>query len=207
MEARRAPSRGGRVKRALASGAAILALAAVVSSCGDDNGYSSAEDLPESVVAAVGDREITSAELRERAKLLAPGQVRPGDDPPPRAELEQQAIALLVEETALEREAAERGIEVSAREVRRRWEAVSANQFANRKELERFLGGQSVEALLVQLRAQTLRERIVQDVRAKADGDPTQATKQWEDAFRERTREDTTCRARYAGAGCPEGGS
>lgn len=115
------------------------------------------------------------------------------------AQLQQQALSTLLFAEATEQEAAERDIEVSEAEVLERWESVADAQFKTKKALRRFLGGQTEEDLLAQLRLQTLTERIHEQVSEEAGGGKkgARAIEEFQKDFQERWRERTGCSERY----------
>lgn len=207
MEAGVRPNWGRRVNRwrmatrLLAPALACVALATALTACGDGDERPEVEDLSPDAVAAVGGEEITRAEVRRRVDELQRGR-RSADEATDREQLEQQATAALIQRSALEQEAKERGIVVTRHEILQRWRGVAAEQFRNRRQLRRFLGGQPLERLLEQLRMQTLQARIHDQVRAEADGDPERAVRRWQREFQKRWSERTACRDDYAVAGC-----
>lgn len=109
--------------------------------------------------------------------------------------LQERALSTLLLAAALEQEAETRGVEVTDAEVRNTWDGVAAKQFKNKKQLQRFLGGQSEQDILDQLRLQTLNERILADVSDEAGGgkEGAKAARQFQKEFQQRWREKTTC--------------
>jgi hypothetical protein len=107
---------------------------------------------------------------------------------------------------ALEQEAADRDIEVSDAEVRQRWESASQGQFKTKKALRRFLGGQTEQDLLDQLRLQVLTERIHEQVGEQAGGGKkgAKAVREFQKDFQKRWQNRTACREGYAAAGCAD---
>jgi hypothetical protein len=170
---------------------AALAVAVLLAACGDDSSNStSGDDLPPGVVATVGDREITGADLRAakarvRRSLSGDGQ-QAGS-----GQLEQQAIASLLEEAALEQEARKLGIEVRRAEVAKRWRDVARRQFASERARKRFLGRQTVDDVVRSLRVQELKQRI------RNEGGDDALTE-----LEDRVRETTACRSRYDVPAC-----
>ena len=104
----------------------------------------------------------------------------------------------------LEREAERRGVEVDESAVRRSWRATVRNQFPTRKALRRFLGRQTEEDVLGQLRVQALSEAIERDVRANADGDPAKAVEEYRERFQRESRKATNCRDDLEAPGCSD---
>jgi hypothetical protein len=182
---------------------ALLALALVGAGCGgDDGGGNGSADVPEGAVATVDGEEISEERLDEQVAALRRAQSRGGASKLSRAQLEQQALTTLLQTKWLEREAEERGVKVSLAEVRQRWRSAADDQFPNRRALRRFLGGQTEADVLRQLRLQTLTERIHDDVRANADGNPNEAVKEFQEDFPQSARESTSCREGYDAPGC-----
>jgi ATP-dependent DNA ligase len=179
--------------RALAC-VAVLALA--LAACGEDSGH----DLPDGAVAAVGDETIGGAQLEEQVAALRRARSRGGEGPD-RAQLRKQALAVLLRREWLEREAEERGVEVSAADVRRRWLSLARSQFKTRKALRRFLGGQTERDVMAQLRLQALAEAIERDVRREAGGE-SKAAERLKEQLERRWREATRCREGYDVPGC-----
>jgi hypothetical protein len=166
--------------------------------------------VPAGAVAAVGDAGVSKRDLAAEVAALrrarigdrpnrAGGRVRVG-----REQLEAQALTALLMREALEQEAADRDIEVTRAEVRRRWRAASRRQFKTRRALRRFLGGQTENDLLDQLRMQQLSERIHAQVAEQAGGGKqgAKAVRAFQEDFQRRWRERTACAAGYAAAGC-----
>jgi hypothetical protein len=179
--------------------AATLALGAAACGGGDDE--TGDETVPNGVVAVVGDREVGNAELREQLEASRRAHSR-GGAKPTRKQLEQQALAALLQRKWLEQEAERRGVEVSDAEVRKRWRAIARQQFRTRGQLRRFLGGQTADDVVAQLRVQALSDAIEQDVRREADGNPDQAVKQFRRRFDRERLEATECRDGYSAPGC-----
>jgi len=174
----------------------VLGLAA----CGEDDGGGPphASDVPRGAVAVVGDQQITKAQLGGRVAALRRAQ-RNGDKQTA-AQLEQQAVALLLQETTLEQEGRDRGVNVTDVEVRQRL-AGAKTQFRDRRAYRRFLGNQTEADLLVQLRVQMLSDKIAEA--AREDGaNPKQVTEDMQRRWRDRT----ACAKGYAAASCGNGG-
>ena len=200
--------------RRLPTLATVLALTATLASCGggddSDGDKPSASDVPESAVAVVGDAEISNSQLRRRVAALrrAQPQAAKGQQAakPAQDQLEQQALSILLQGAAIEQEAADRGIEVSNAEVRKRWDAVAKSQFRNKKALRRFLGGQTKQDIVRQLRLQTLTERIHEQVSEEAGGGKkgAKAVQEFQKSFQERWRDRTACRDGQSAAGCQD---
>lgn len=177
---------------------ALAALLAVVglAACGGDD--SSGQEVPEGSVAVVGDTEITRAELQDRVAALRRVQKASstGGQKVSGAEaLRQQALSTLLLAAALEQEAKERGVEVSDAEVQKTWDSVAAKQFKNKKQLQRFLGGQSEQDVLDQLRLQALNERVLANVSEQAGGGKKgeKAARAFQKEFQQRWSEKTSC--------------
>ena len=231
MEARPLPFRRREqpvaVSRRLAALlAAVLVAPSAVACGGDDDGGGSSGDVPSGAVATVGDAEISEQALDEQVAVLARARraaLGDGDEssggsdgsddggadsdglaPGLREQLEAQALATLLMREAVEQEAADRGVEVADAEVRERWEAASQSQFDTKKELLRFLGGQTEDDLLLQIRLQLLTERIHEQVSEEA-GEGKQGAKaveQFQKDFQKDWQDRTACRDGYAAAGC-----
>jgi hypothetical protein len=167
-----------------------------LAACG---GGDSSNDVPEGSVAIVGDTEITRAELQDRVAALRRVQKASGGSgqqvSTSAKALKEQALSTLLLAAALEQEAKERGVEVSDAEVRKTWDGVAAKQFKNKKQLQRFLGGQSEQDILDQLRLQALNERVLADVSEEAGGGKkgARAAQEFQKKFQQRWREKTTC--------------
>lgn len=207
-------------RRGAAAALATALLLTVVAGCGGDDSPSSG-DVPSGAVATVGDVEISTDRLDEQVDALARAQRPVGDgakadasdgsddDAVAKAEREQleaQALSMLLMREALEQEAADRGIEVSDEEVSERWEAASQGQFKTEKALKRFLGGQTVEDLLAQLRLQVITERIHEQVSEQAGGgkDGKKAVANFQKEFQQRWQDRTACAEGYNAAGCAD---
>jgi SurA N-terminal domain len=220
------------VSRRLVTLLAALLLAIGAVACGggdDDDGGGDSGDVPSGAVAKVGDVEISEEELDTQVAALARAQrggsaggTTPasggagsgdsadgeggGDElqPAVRKQLESQALSTLLMRQALEQEAEDRDIEVSDAEVRDRWEAASQGQFKTKKALRRFLGGQTEDDLLAQLRLQVLTERIHEQVAEQAGGGKkgAKAVKQFQKDFQKRWQDRTACRDGFTAAGC-----
>lgn len=205
--------------------ALLLAIGAVACGGGDDDDGGSSGDVPSGAVATVGDVEISEEELDTQVAALAraqrggsggtsPASSDAGSDdsadsaddlePAVRKQLESQALSTLLMRQALEQEAADRDIEVSDDEVRQRWEAASQGQFKTKRALRRFLGGQTEDDLLAQLRLQVLTERIHEQVSEKAGGGKqgAKAVKEFQKDFQKRWQDRTACGDGYTAAGC-----
>ncbi|MEX1141512.1 MAG: SurA N-terminal domain-containing protein [Thermoleophilaceae bacterium] len=184
---------------------AVLALVLVAIGCsGDDGDGGSSGDVPEGAVATVDGEEISRERLDDQVEALQRAQ-RGGPSKLDRKQVEQQALATLLQTEWLEQEADERGIEVDMAEVRARWRSAARDQFKTKKALRRFLGGQTEADVLRQLRLQTLTEKIHEDIRANADGNPDRAVKRFQRELQQRASESTACREGYDAPGC--GGS
>lgn len=210
MEAWRISRDGGRVavaawRRAVLGG--LLAAAVATAGCGGDDGNGdgpSSADVPDGAVAVVEDEEISERELDGQVQALRRATSRGGGTKPDREQLEQQALTVLLQTRWLEQEARKRGIEVDMADVRSRWRSAAADQFPTKKALRRFLGGQAQADLLRQLRLQELTERIHEQIRAEADGNPKRAVRQFQRRFQERVREASACADGFSAAGCDD---
>jgi hypothetical protein len=193
--------------------AAIAALAIAFSAgCGDDdNGGDGSSKRPDSVpagsVAVVGDSQITKRELDRRVTALRRAAPRSSTTKgssatqPSSTQLESQALSGLLHQKAIEQEAADRDVTVDPREVRRRWNSAKRAQFADKKAVRRFLGGQTEQDVLRQLRLQLLTEKVHDQIREE-DGDA--AVKRFQRDLSKRWTDRTACRPRYAALGCGE---
>jgi hypothetical protein len=199
--------------RHLAVTAVMLALTAALMACGAEEDDPRPEDVPAGAVAVVGETEIGKAQLKERVAALRRAQPKQAQRPrnaqaeqPGQAQdpLEQQALSALLQSTALEQEAADRGIEVTDAEVQRRWRMAIESQLRTRRALRHFLGGQTEQDVLDQLRLQLLTERIHAQVSEQAgDGKPgAKAVQEFQRGFQRELQERTACREGYAAAGC-----
>lgn len=191
--------------RALALVAALLAVAAV--GCGGDDDQPQAGDIPSGAVAVVGDAEIPKSALDRQIALLTRAQRQAsGQAPSPaqRKQIASQALAQLLQREAIQQEAAERGIKVNQAEVRRTWNSTARRQFKTKRALRRFLGGQRVADVLVQLRLQALSERVAEQVSKQAGGgkDGAKAVEEFQKDFQKRWQEKTACSGDYAAPGC-----
>lgn len=209
MEARHIADhgRGAAVRRdrlvAVAAVAVAAALALSAGGCGDDGDGKGggSGDVPDDAVAVVGDREVSEEDLDRQAEALERAQ-RGGAGDIGREQLEQRALAALLQAEWLEQEAEKRGIEVDIADVRKRWRRAAAAQFDTKKALRQFLGRQTEADVLRQLRLQELTERIHEQVRAEAEGNPEKAVKRFQRDFMERVRRSTACREGYTVPGC-----
>ncbi|MDP9133625.1 MAG: SurA N-terminal domain-containing protein [Actinomycetota bacterium] len=211
--------------------ALLLAIGAAACGGGDDDGGGDSGDVPSGAVATVGGVEISEEELDTQVAALAraqrggsgggttPASGDAGSDdstdggdggdelePAVRKQLESQALSTLLMRQALEQEAEDRDIKVSDDEVRERWEAASQGQFKTQKALRRFLGGQTEDDLLAQLRLQVLTERIHEQVSEKAGGGKqgAKAVKQFQKDFQKRWQDRTACRDGFTAVGCAD---
>jgi hypothetical protein len=198
--------------------AALLAVGAAACGGDDDDGGEGSGDVPSGAVATVGDVEISEEDLDTQVAALAraqrggsrgassSGDAASGGElaPGARKQLEAQALSTLLMREALEQEAADRDVEVTDAEVRERWEAAAAGQFETRKELRRFLGGQTEQDLLDQLRLQVLTERIHAQVSKDAGGGKrgAKAVRRFQKDFQERWQDRTACGDGYVATGC-----
>lgn len=198
-----------QILRLLSGLLAVALTAAVVAGCGsDDDDGPSSEDVPAGAVASVGDVQVSKQDLAAQVAVLK--RMQRGNDAggmgkaAMRSQLETQALASLLTREAIEQEAADRGIEVSPAEVRKSFLASSSRQFKNKRELKRFLGGQSVQELVAQLRLQQLSQRISDQVSEKAGGGKkgAKAAKEFQQEFQKRWQDRTACAEGYTAPGC-----
>lgn len=180
--------------------AALLALGLLTAGCGGDDSSSSGDG--DDAVAVVGGEQVTKEDLDSQLDALVRARSRSGGTQPTREQLEHQALTTLLQAEWLEQEAERRGIEVDMAELRRRWRAAAAQQFANEKQLRRFLGAQTEQDVLRQLRLQELTERIHEHIGANAKGSPKKAVKRFQRRFLERVRKASACGEGYDAVGC-----
>jgi len=222
-------------RRAAPLAVLAAALLAVAGCSGGDDDSPSSSDVPSGAVAKVGDEEIGEEDLERQVEALARAQRptgggSPGGDGAPGATggasddgaaggdsardaqrrlLRDQALAALLMREALEQEAAERGVEISETEVAERWQAAAGGQFKTKKALRRFLGGQTEQDVLDQLRLQMLSEGIAEQVSEEAGGgrQGARAVARFQREFRDRWQQRTACAEGYDAAGCAVGDS
>lgn len=183
---------------------AVTTLAIVlIAGCGGDDGNGDEakrpSDVPSGSVAVVGDSPITKRQLDRRVAILR----RSAGKRARRQQLESQALSGLLHLKAIEQEAAARGVTVTPREVRRRWNSAKRAQFADKKAVRRFLGGQTEQDVLRQLRLQMLTEKVHDQIREE-DGDA--AVKRFQRDLSKRWTDRTACRPRYEALGCGDRG-
>jgi hypothetical protein len=189
--------------------AALLAVA-VLAGCGGGEDGQGSDDVPSGAVAKVGDAEIEQQDLDDQVAMLARSQRGSGGKQsgkqPAKEQLEQQALSVLVTRRAFEQEAADRGIEVTDEEVAQRWQAVGAGQFKTKRALRRFLGGQTQQELLDQLRLQLLSERINAQISEEAGGGKqgAKAVKRFQEEFGKRWADRTACAEGYTAGACSD---
>jgi hypothetical protein len=141
----------------------IAALAVSLGACGGDD-----DDPPEisqRVVDTARAQKVSEAQLAARVDALR--RATPDDSGTPDSQLQRQAVDDLVRARRLERAARQRGIAVSDAEVRARWESSVRDQFPTKEALDRFLGEQTVDDVIYQLRLQELSSRIQDRIRRK----------------------------------------
>jgi hypothetical protein len=185
----------GRARAALAVACVTVAAIAVAGCSGDD------DELPEGSVARVGEQTIDRDELRREVAALERGARRSDAQP---EQIERQALATLIQTALIEQEAERRGIEVTRAETRRRWRSATADQFKTAKQLRRFLGGQTQDDLIRQLRLQLLSQAIEQQVRVDAGPDGAdRAVERFREEIRKRALDETVCGEGYSAPGCP----
>lgn len=173
--------------------AAAAATAFTIGACGsDDPETPQVDDIPAGAVALVGDEPVTKAELRRRIGALRRGQRKAGAATP---SLRQQALTLLLQEAALEQEAAALEVTVPEAQIRKRVDQ-ARRQFKNERQFRRFLGGQTEADLIAQLRMQALTEQV-----AEKDGAGDSNASALE-ALRREWRERTVCRESYRVSAC-----
>lgn len=201
------------MRRPMSIVAAAVIVVGLVACGGDDDDPKKPESVPADAAAVVGDAEIPKAQLEERVAALrrsqpgrreakqSPQQTRQTDE-----QLETQALSMLLYSTALEQEAADRGVEVTDAEVRKRWSSAVEGQFRTKKALRRFLGGQTQGDVLDQLRLQFLAEKIHEQVAEEAGGGKqgAKAVQEFQESFRKEWQERAACGEGYEAAGCSE---
>lgn len=200
----RARKAGGRAATGRLALAALLALALLGAGCGGDDDSPSSADVPEGAVATVDGEEISEQRLDEEVEAVKRAQSRGGASKLDEEQLEQQALISLLQTEWLEQEAEKRGIEVSMGQVSRRWRSAAREQFKTKKAMRRFLGGQTEEDVLRQLRLQALTAQIHQDIRDNADGDPDKAVERFQQELQESAQGATACREGYDAPACVE---
>jgi len=206
---RKSPQAGSR-RRSGAMLTVLLAMALGLAGCNDEDDSPSSSAVPDNAVAVVGDNEISGADLAKRVALLRRAQTQPSeakqtDRRTLTQQLRRQALSTLIVAEALEQEASARGIDATTVEARERWEQVASRQFPTRDARRRFLGDRTDRDVVEQLRLQTLAERIHQQVAERAGGGKQghQAVTRFQDEFRRRWEQRTTCRKGLDAAGCP----
>jgi len=178
---------------------AALAATATIAACGegdDGNGDSgpTVGDIPAGAVAIVGDEVVTKRELDRRLMAVRRSQGQTGSQSADNLRL--QAMAALLQQVALEREAEDLDVRVTDREVGR-LVARARRQFDRPRDFRQFLGRQTERDLARQLRIQALAEKL--EDRARSDGaDPEELIVDIERRWRERT----VCRAGYVVPAC-----
>lgn len=197
----RGESRWARTDALRATVVALAAGLVLGAGCGgDDDGRPTAEDVPPGAVAVVGEREISERELRQEVASLRRAGSN-GDDPATGQALERQALQGLIEAEWLAQEAARRGIEVSLRDVRRRWREATQAQFESRRAMQRFFGGETRAYVVRQLWRQEVVDRILAQARQQA-GDPEQAVAELQAELRRSGLDSTACGEGYRAPGC-----
>jgi hypothetical protein len=183
---------------------AVALASAVIAGCGSDDSDDapSSADVPAGAVATVGDEQIGKQDLAAQVAVLKRAQR--GGDGMGQKQLETQALAALLTRAAIEQEAADRGVEVSPAEVRKSFRSTSRDQFRTRKALRRFLGGQTEQDLIAQLRLQELSERIGEQISKEAGGgkEGAKAVKDFQQELQKRWQDRTACAKGYTAPGC-----
>jgi hypothetical protein len=110
-------------------------------------------------------------------------------------------VSQLPTRKVLEREAADRGIEVTDAEVGKRWEA--ARKDGTERSLQPYAGGQKKGPLFELLRLQILTERIQAQIFKQAGGGEKGATAV-QRYFLDRWRNGVRCTVDHTAAGCGE---
>jgi hypothetical protein len=190
--------RGHRREAFAAAALCGALLAACGGGDGDANGDGSPAAVPKGSVAVVGEERVTQPELRRRIAAVSRASSG-GEQAPSREALRSQALTLLVQQAALEQEAAKLGVTVRPAEVRERL-AKARRQFDSRAEFRRFLGRQTVADLLFQLRLQMLGERVTEAAERNGE-DP----KRYGARLLERWADQTACARGLDASGCPSG--
>jgi hypothetical protein len=166
----------------------LVALAIGVSGCGDGDTSANGDER----IAMVGDNPIERHQLDDQVAALRRGQAE-GATPPARAQLEQQALVVLLQREWLEQEARRRGVAVDEAAARERWSTTVRSQFADEAALRRFLGRQTEDDAIAQLRLQMLSEAIERDVRGNARGNVKRALARHRRELERRSRAATSC--------------
>jgi hypothetical protein len=185
--------------KGLAALAATALAAAGLAACGGGGSESRAPEIPPRAVAVIGDRAITPNEIEQQVAYL-----RRADPGGPKGEaLRQRALARLLETSAYEQEARERGLEVKRADVLERWRDLAPEELDDEKLMRRFLGDVTKQEVLDQLRRSELVERITADVIRKAGGGERgrKAVLEFQDEFSSRWRDRSACK----GPGLPTG--
>lgn len=165
-------TRFSRPTRSLLLVSLALATAGLAACGGGDDGGNGGDgdssDLPKNAVAVVGDREITRDQLDEQVEAVQ-RSMRGASKAELKANVDQakqQALSQLIQLAAYEQEASERGVTVSDEQARERLET-ARESFPSAKAFKRFLGKQTEEDLLAQLRLQLISEAIEADAKKK----------------------------------------
>jgi len=190
----------GRALRCVARVMACLAAATFIAACGSDGGDEdppAISDIPAGAVAIVGDEVVSKRELERRIRAVRRSQVQSRSQSADG--LASQAMALLLQQIAIEQEAKEHGVGISEREVRRLL-VRTRRQFKQAEDFKRFLGRQTVQDLSRQLRIQALADKLADRVREDG-GD----SKDLIGTLELRWRERTACRPGYVVAACRNG--
>ena len=143
--------------------ALLAGLALALGACGGDDEDS--PEISERVVDTARAQNVSEAQLTTRVEALR--RATPDDSGTPDSQLQRQAVDDLIRARRLERAARERGIAVSNAEVRTRWEDSVRDQFPTKEALDRFLGDQTVDDVIYQLRLQELSSRIHDRIRRR----------------------------------------
>jgi hypothetical protein len=172
-----------------------LALPACNGDDGGDGDTREVADVPAGAVAVVGDAEITKPQLSARTAAVRRSIAKqPGGSDI--EQIQQQALTLLLQQAALEQEAAKQGVTVRPAEVRARLRA-ARRQFPDKAAFQRFLGRQTVADVLFQLRLQMLGERLTET--AVEDG---ANRKRYGVELMQSWQERTACADGYDAGGC-----
>ncbi len=163
--------------------------------------------LPDDAVAVVGDVPVSLQEYERwyAASARADESAEGGASPD---ELKQQVMQFLLQSQWVRQEAERRGIEISAVELRRRFDRQKEEAFTEESEYGEFLreSGTTEQNVLYQVEIDALQDKLSQQVKARRPGLSAKAkqaalddfTAEFRDYFRARTK----CRAGYIVSEC-----
>jgi foldase protein PrsA len=146
--------------------ALLAALAVAVSACGGESG------VPEGAVAVVDGVEISREELDQMVAIAkrnteSQQQVFPKVGTPEYQNVQRQYVAFLVQRAQFEKEAEERGIEISEKEIDKEFQEFVRQRFdGNRKEFEAALkkDGYTLEEVRKSMRVSVLTSKLYEAV-------------------------------------------